>query len=68
MNNHTILNLEAFPERDNANKRVFQGAKMSVCILNMMVGINKPNLTLRTHWDRFVDKENELVFCYFVRD
>lgn len=25
--------LEAFPERDNENKRVFKSAKMSVCIL-----------------------------------
>jgi hypothetical protein len=27
--------IEAFPERDNPNKRVFEAAKMSVCILNL---------------------------------
>ena len=28
-----ILSIDSFPERDNANKRVFPGVKMSVCIL-----------------------------------
>ena len=32
-NNKTIDYIEAFPERDNENKRVFRAAKMSVCIL-----------------------------------
>lgn len=29
----TILVIDSFPERDDANKRVFRGVKMSVCIL-----------------------------------
>ena len=29
----TILSIDSFPERDNKNKRVFEGVKMSVCIL-----------------------------------
>ena len=33
INNTTINYLEAFPERDDENKRVFRSAKMSVCIL-----------------------------------
>ena len=33
INENKIDYLEAFPERDNENKRVFKSAKMSVCIL-----------------------------------
>lgn len=49
--------LEAFPERDNENKRVFKSAKMSVCIL----GSSKTNVKedalfpMRISEDRFVD-------------
>jgi len=32
-NNYTILHIDAFPERDNPQKRVFASAKMSVCIV-----------------------------------
>lgn len=49
--------LEAFPERDNENKRVFKSAKMSVCIL----GSSKTHVQedvlfpMRISDDRFVD-------------
>lgn len=48
--------LEAFPERDNENKRVFKSAKMSVCIL----GASKKKeenikFPMRISDDRFVD-------------
>lgn len=49
--------LEAFPERDNENKRVFKSAKMSVCIL----GASKTRVDsnskfpVRISHDRFVD-------------
>lgn len=33
LNNNKIDYIEAFPERDDENKRVFRSAKMSVCIL-----------------------------------
>jgi adenine-specific DNA-methyltransferase len=31
--NHTLIKVDAFPERDNANKRVFEDVKMSTTIL-----------------------------------
>lgn len=55
---HNKINyLEAFPERDNENKRVFKSAKMSVCIL----GASKTKTSgddrfpMRISRDRFVD-------------
>jgi hypothetical protein len=32
--NFQILKFVSFPERDNPNKRVFESAKMSVCMLS----------------------------------
>lgn len=56
-NTCTIISFEAFPERDNPKKRVFENAKMSVCILTMY---NKKSLdaeyTVRINKDKFVDK------------
>jgi adenine-specific DNA-methyltransferase len=51
--------IEAFPERDNPNKRVFEAAKMSVCILNLQ-RVKSPNQTffLRINTDRFVDERS----------
>lgn len=34
--NYTIERIEAFPERDNPQKRVFENAKISVCILQLL--------------------------------
>ena len=33
LENQTVLKIDSFPERDNIHKRVFESAKMSVCIL-----------------------------------
>lgn len=55
--NQKIEYIEAFPERDNENKRVFKSAKMSVCIL----GANKRKsqyvdaFPMRISWDKYVD-------------
>lgn len=35
IDNSFVWKIDAFPERDNENKRVFQHAKMSVCIVNL---------------------------------
>lgn len=57
LNYNKIDYLEAFPERDNENKRVFRSAKMSVCIL----GASKCQaqktyaFPVRISRDRFVD-------------
>lgn len=52
----SIISLEAFPERDNPQKRVFENAKMSVCILTLLAKVNE-NCTfdIRINKDRFVD-------------
>ena len=49
--------LEAFPERDNENKRVFKSAKMSVCILGASKTKVKPDtkFPMRISMDRYVD-------------
>ena len=63
LNNFRIIGIEAFPERDNENKRVFRHAKMSVAILFFT---GKDTTTdafyLRTHYDRYVNELNEKVF------
>ena len=52
----SIISLEAFPERDNPKKRVFENAKISVCILTMLAKANKDcEFDIRINSDRFVD-------------
>lgn len=52
----SIISLEAFPERDNPKKRVFENAKISVCILTMVAQVNKKcEFDIRINTDRFVD-------------
>lgn len=57
LNSNSINYIEAFPERDDENKRVFRSAKMSVCILGAskqtVSGDNK--FPVRISRDRFVD-------------
>jgi adenine-specific DNA-methyltransferase len=49
--------IEAFPERDNENKRVFRSAKMSVCILGATKAEQLPEdkFPVRISSDRYVD-------------
>ena len=61
LKNYEILNIEAFPERDDAKKRVFEAVKMSVCILNLLNQKSTGKISMRIHGDRFVDIENEKV-------
>ena len=53
--------IEAFPERDNAKKRVFENVKMSVCITSFIKTKPKKNNTfdLRINYDRYVDENNK---------
>lgn len=55
-NNYSILNIEAFPERDSTKRRVFEHAKVSVCIVSAIKKISE-NATffLRKNSDKFVD-------------
>ncbi|MDN0044159.1 Eco57I restriction-modification methylase domain-containing protein [Mediterraneibacter glycyrrhizinilyticus] len=52
--------LEAFPERDNENKRVFRSAKMSVCILGASKVEQSPDIgfPVRISRDKFVDLQS----------
>lgn len=51
LESNTILKIDSFPERDDVNKRVFESAKMSVCILvcQKIETTNKPFLL--TVWE-----------------
>ena len=56
--------LEAFPERDNENKRVFKSAKMSVCILGASKIHTERNgkFPMRISRDRFVDTQSPITW------
>ena len=51
--------IEAFPERDNPKKRVFEAAKMSVCILNAQNNHKTNDFFIRLNHDRFIDLNSE---------
>ena len=52
--------IEAFPERDNTKKRVFENVKMSVCITSFIKSKPKKDSSfrLRINSDRYVDENN----------
>jgi len=63
LDNNWIIGIEAFPERDDPQKRVFEAVKMSVCILILQK--SKPELYdffLRQNSDRFIDFNSKPIF------
>ncbi len=67
LQNTQFIKLEAFPERDDVNNRVFEAVKMSVCILNLTK--RQPNsdpFLLRIHQSNFVDDKSPQT--YISRD
>lgn len=60
LDTYRIDYLEAFPERDNEKKRVFEAVKMSVCILGASKS-HSPDFkfTMRLHGDKFIDLTSE---------
>ena len=50
------MSIEAFPERDNVNKRVFEAVKMSVCILILRNKKTDSTFFIRINDDRFVNE------------
>lgn len=60
--NETIRYLEVFPERDNAKKRVFKEAKMSVCILAVqkIKPTNNQTINMRINTDKYVNPNCEI--------
>lgn len=54
--NYSIVDIEAFPERDSTRRRVFEHAKVSVCIVSALKQKNKDNsFVLRKNDNKFVD-------------
>jgi len=57
INSYSVSSIDAFPERDNPQKRVFENAKMSVCILNAKRKQSKnSDFTLRVNTDKYIDQ------------
>ena len=55
-----IISLEMFPERDNPKKRVFENAKMSVCILTMLkVKSYDYRFNMRVNRERYIEDYKE---------
>lgn len=52
---YDLIGIEAFPERDNPNKRVFENVKMSVCITLLRKSHIQKGFFLRINDDRYVD-------------
>ena len=59
LENTQIIFIEAFPERDNINKRIFEAVKMSVCIMNLKKTIKDTSFFIRINTDRFIDETAE---------
>lgn len=64
LNQESIVCIEAFPERDDEKKRVFQSAKMSVCILGSQknIGDLDRKFKLRINDDRFVNSSYDYTY------
>ena len=52
LENKQILFIEAFPERDDPNKRLFESAKMSTCIVLIRNAKTESSFVVRTHYGR----------------
>jgi adenine-specific DNA-methyltransferase len=56
----SIISIDAFPERDDPKKRVFENAKMSVCIMLLKKKIqDDTTFNLRINRNRYVSLEKE---------
>lgn len=56
---YNIHRIEAFPERDNPQKRVFASAKMSVCILLFSKDKNSSTFNLRINREPYVEENKQ---------
>jgi len=65
LENYTLLSIEAFPERDNEKKRVFEAVKMSVCILNLRKEKDRNNFFIRINNNKFIDMRNDRVLLSY---
>ena len=51
-----IVFVEAFPERDDPRKRLFEAAKMSTCIVLIRNASSPEKFVVRTHYSRYISK------------
>jgi len=51
LSSHKVIRLDSFPERDNKKKRVFESAKMSVCILCAQKGLSSSESFTVNFWN-----------------
>ncbi|MCB9805587.1 Eco57I restriction-modification methylase domain-containing protein [Candidatus Nomurabacteria bacterium] len=56
------ISIDAFPERDNHKKRVFEAVKMSVCILITRKSAPKEPFSLRINKDKFIDYSTQKTY------
>ena len=61
--NHEIVKIDSFPERDNTAKRVFSGVKMSVCILTCKKGNSTNGFIL----NMFSDKKFHCEYVSYIK-
>ena len=62
LNNCCIQFIEAFPERDDPKKRVFEAAKMSVCVMNLRKIKKQSSFFIRINCDRYIDEQKPKTF------
>lgn len=62
MNNHSIIQIDSFPERDNVFKRVFSNVKMSVCILMCKANIKTTSFIVNVYIDKYFNKNYSNIF------
>ena len=58
LSEQSIVTISAFPERDDVNRRVFEEAKMSVCILLSQNKISDSFFSLKISYERNIEVEN----------
>ncbi|GHV47200.1 hypothetical protein FACS1894204_10310 [Synergistales bacterium] len=54
--NHNIIRIDSFPERDNVAKRVFENVKMSVCIMLLEAKTHNASFELNMYSDKHFTK------------
>jgi len=59
-NNHTLLKIDAFPERDNTNKRVFEDVKMSTAIIICYAAKLDLDIDIGISYDKKIENTNRM--------
>ena len=62
IDNHQIISIDSFPERDSKKKRVFENVKMSVCILLMQKGTTGKAFNVNFWNDKYKSSGTNIVY------